>query len=241
MTIQKQILENIRNLKYNGFNRTNIDNGNDFILNKNNICYTITSTINQKNNENKNVSTINLRECENRLKEKYNISKNDSLYLLKVDIKYGFIQKVEYEVYYPFSNNSFEMLNLSICKNIKIDISIPIEISKDEIDKYNRSSALYNDICYISTSKSGTDKTLKDRQNEYKSNNISICEEDCEFIDYNFESKKAICSCLTKVKLPIISEIKVDTRKLFSNFKDINNIGNFKMLKWIKSVHFRLK
>ena len=119
--------------------------------------------MNQKNNENKNVSTINLGECEDKLKEIYNITKNDSLYLLKVDIKYDYIQKVEYEVYYPFSNNSFKTLNLSICKNIKIDITIPIEISKDEIDKYNKSSAIYNNICYISTSESGTDKTLKDR------------------------------------------------------------------------------
>ena len=31
--------------------------------------------------------------------------------------------------------------------------------------------------------------------------------------------------------LPLISEIKVDKEKLFSNFKDIKNIGNFQLLK----------
>ena len=36
---------------------------------------------------------------------------------------------------------------------------------------------------------------------------------------------------MTKLKLPLISEIKVDKKKLISNFKDIRNIGNFKMLK----------
>ena len=59
------------------------------------------------------------------------------------------ILKIEYEVYYPFLPNNFTKLNLSVCKNIKIDISIPIEIPLNKIDLYNMSSDLYNDICYI--------------------------------------------------------------------------------------------
>ena len=43
-------------------------------------------------------------------------------------------------------------------------------------------------------------------------------------------------SCSTKVNLPLISEIKIDKNKLFSNFKDIDNIGNFKMLSCIKRL-----
>ena len=35
------------------------------------------------------------------------------------------------------------------------------------------------------------------------------------------------------MKLPLISEIKFDKKQLLSNFKDIRNIGNFKMLKCI--------
>ena len=230
-SIQEQILENIQELFHTGFNRTNIDKGNDLIIINSKVSYTITTTSNQKNNENNNVSTINLGECENKLKHNYNISKTDSLYILKVDALIDNILKVEYEVYYPFTINNFTKLNLSICKNIKIEISIPIIIPGDEMDKYNKSSGLYNDICYILTSENGTDKTLKDRQNEYKNNNISVCEEDCDFIDYDFNNSKAICSCFTKVRLPLISEIKVDKEKLFSNFKDIKNILNFKLLR----------
>jgi len=228
---QDQILENIKELFHTGFNRTNIDKGNDLIIINSKVSYTITTTSNQKNNENNNVSTINLGECENKLKHNYNILKTDSFYILKVDALIDNIPKVEYEVYYPFTINNFTKLNLSICKNIKIEISIPIIINKDEIDKYNKSSGLYNDICYTLTSENGTDKILKDRQNDYKDNNISVCEEDCDFIDYDFNIKKAICSCFTKVKLPLISEIKVDKEKLYSNFKDIKNIGNFQLLK----------
>ena len=232
ITNQEQVLNNIRKILLNESNKINL-NSNDCVLNYNNVSYTITSTKNQKNNENINVSTINLGKCEDKIKEKYNIGKNDNLYILKLDIKLDKIQKVEYEVYSPDSTNNLKLLNLSICENIKIDISIPIELSKEEIDKYNKSSNIYNDICYISTSETGTDKPLIDRQKEYKNINFSVCEENCDFVEYDFENKKAICSCLTKVKLPLISEIQVDKEKLFSNFKDINNIGNFKMLKCV--------
>ena len=231
LEIQNQILENFQELFHKGLNTTNIDKGNDYIITKDKVSYTITTTSNQKNNFNTNVSTINLGQCEDKLKYKYNIPKNNDLYILKIDTLINNVPKLEYEIYYPFTENNFTKLNLSICKNIKIDISIPIEIPIDELDKYNKSSGLYNDICYTLTSESGTDKPLIDRRNEFKNNNKTVCEEDCDFTDYDTNNKKAICSCFTKMKFPLISEIKVDKEKMFSNFKDIKNIGNFKMLK----------
>ena len=65
-------------------------------------------------------------------------------------------------------------------------------------------------------------------------NNLSICEENCDFGEYNYITKKVKCSCFTKINLPLISEIKIDKEKLISNFKDIRNIGNFKMLNCYK-------
>ena len=56
------------------------------------------------------------------------------------------IPKVEYEVYYPLYNDENIKLNLSYCKNSKIDISIPVKIDED-IEKYNSSSDYYNDEC----------------------------------------------------------------------------------------------
>ena len=63
---------------------------------------------------------------------------------------------------------------------------------------------------------------------------MSICEENCAFTEYIKKAKKAICSCYIKFKLPLISEIKVNKNKFFTNFKDIRNIGNFKMLSCYK-------
>ena len=225
-------LENVHNLFNNGFDTTNIDEGNDIILPMDKVIFSITKTENQKNQKNNNISRINLGECETKLKEKYNnIPKNDSLYILKIDYLIDNIHKVEYEVYYPFNINKFTKLDLSVCENIKIDVQIPLDIPTTEIDKYNMSSYLYNDICNTFSSKNGIDESIKERQENYKNSNISVCEEGCTFSKYADDIKNAICSCFIKIKMPLISEIKVDKEKLFSNFKNIKNIGNFKMLK----------
>ena len=216
----------------NDLAQKDVNNYTDTIYTNGKVTYTITTTSNQKNNNNDNVTVISFGDCEFELKGKNNIPINDSLYILKIDaiVEQLKIPKIEYELYYPFSRNNITKLDLSVCKDIKINISIPINISLDELNKYNSSSDLYNDLCYTLTTESGTDKSLKDRQKEFVDNSMSVCEEDCDFIDYDNTTKKAICSCYTKIELPLISDIKVDKNKLLDNFKNINNIANFKML-----------
>ena len=51
-------------------------------------------------------------------------------------------------------------------------------------DLYNKKSGYFNDICYTYTSDDGTDISLLDRQQEYTNKNLSLCEENCEFIKY---------------------------------------------------------
>ena len=53
-------------------------------------------------------------------------------------------------------------LNLTLCRNSKISISIPNKLDED-LDILNSSSNYYKDICYTTTSEDGTDITLKDR------------------------------------------------------------------------------
>ena len=65
----------------------------------------------------------------------------------------------------------------------------------DNVDKYNSSSGYYNDFCYPTTSNYGTDICLKDRRKEFIDNNLTLCEENCDFIDYDYIYKRAKCSC----------------------------------------------
>ena len=101
------------------------------------------------------------------------------------------IPKIEYEIFYPLYNDSdLIKLNLTFCQGTKIDFSIYVKID-GKLDKYNSSSDYYNNICSKTTSESGTDISLNDRRNEFVNNNISLCEENCELIEYNYIKEKA--------------------------------------------------
>ena len=220
-------------------NITDINQGNDLEIYLDNFLLTITNTFNQNKNEklNTNKTTINLAECETKLKSFYNISINDSLYIFKFDKKIeGMkIPKIEYEVYYPLYTNELFQLNLSICENTKIDISIPI-ILNDSLDKYDSNSDYYNNLCSKATSESGTDISLTDRKNEFIENNMTICEENCELKNYDYSIKKVKCSCEIKLKIPYFDKIHFDKKELLKKFIDINNIGNLKIIKCIKDI-----
>ena len=232
--LQEEILKNIQEkLMINEINTSNADSMEDTVIEEKGISYTITTTNNQKNNQNNNVTTINFGDCENKIKEYYGIQINKSLYILKIDItEEGMsIPKIEYEVYYPLKGENLVKLNLTICEDSKIDISIPAKINENEIDKHNQSSSYYNDICYSYTSENGTDVTLKDRRIEYLNNNYTLCEENCDFTSYDQKTKKALCSCKIKIKLPLLSEVKIDKSRLYDSFTNIKNIANFEILK----------
>ena len=146
------------------------------------------------------------------------------------------IPLLEYEILYPINgSNNLVKLDLSICSGLKIYRTININISGN-IDKYNKTSPYYNDICYIADSDYGTDISLKDRKEDYIDNNMGICEDGCDFISYNYETQKAVCSCNIKTEIPLINNIKIDKDTLLKSFIDINNIANIQMLKCYKIV-----
>ena len=122
-------------------------------------------------------------------------------------------------------------MNLTACEDKKIGIFIPIVLTED-IDIINPKSEYYNDICYTYTSEDGTDIILSDRKNNFVNNNLTVCEEDCNFNGYNYTAKKVSCSCKAKTK-PItkIGDIIFDKNKLFESFTDFKNILNINILK----------
>ena len=148
------------------------------IINEKDIKNQITTTTNQNNSQSNNISTIKLGECENILKDVYNISKDEPLLIFKIDAKVEGFTVVEYEVYHPITK---KQLNLTYCQNTSIEIQVPVSIDEEEIYKYVPSSEYYNDICTTSTSDSGTDIILSDRKSEYVNNNLSLCESSCTF------------------------------------------------------------
>ena len=115
----------------------------------------------------------------------------------------------------------------------KIDISVKVNIN-ESIDKYNSSSDFYNNICSKAKSDSNTDITLTDRKNEYINNNMSLCQENCDLVDYNYDTTKAKCSCDIKISLPFIDDIKFNKKDLYKSFTDIKNMVNLNVMKCLK-------
>ena len=218
----------------------NISNlvGKEEILFGNSKSIIISSTKN-KENENKNIS-INLGQCENILKNASNISTDEPLYIILIisDKEEGMkIPKVQYEVFYPLYNDTFTKLNLSLCEGKKIEILISVQIN-DNIDKYNPKSGYYNDICYKTTAESGTDISLKDRKKLFIENKMNLCEENCEFISYNYTTKKAKCSCDIKENIkPTDKDFKLkEIKNMFTNMKNTVNINILKCYKTVLNI-----
>ena len=135
---------------------------------------------------------------------------------------------IEYEIY---RYKTREKLELDICQNMEIDLYLPVSIDEDSLFLYDPNSDFYNDICYTYTSENGTDVSLEDRKNEYVENNMTLCEEDCEFNGYDSNTKKALCKCLIKFNFFKISEITIDKTKLYDSFVDLPTVANLWVMK----------
>ena len=187
-----------------------------------------------------NLTLINFAQCEKLLREHYKIQ-NEIIYIRKLDvIQEGMkIPKIEYDLYSKLSGKNLEKLNLSICKNTKIYFSLPISITEN-IDKLNTSSRYYRDICYSATSDYGTDIILEDRKLEYINGNKSICQEDCDFSEYDYTNQRANCSCKVKETSSSFAFMNIDKTKLLDSFINIEKLTNINKLKCHKGL-FSLK
>ena len=193
------------------------ENKEDIIESKDNVTYQMTTTDNQKNNTNKNISSIDLGECEKILKEKYKIDDNLPLIIYKVDYfsPDSLIPIIGYEIYHPLNKSK---LDLKYCEDILIKLNIPVNIDESKLFKYDPNSEFYNDNCFSYTTENGTDIILNDRKQEFSDNNLSLCENNCNYNGYNKDSKQSSCDCEVKNKIDSITSIKENPNKLSNNF-----------------------
>ena len=180
------------------YNLSSLDNGEDIIIKNEKLKISFTTSDKQeKYIKNATEMTIHLGDCENKLREKYNISGN--LFLLKInDNEEGYkIPKINYDVYAQFNSNKLERLDLSICEGDKITLQIPLllNFTNDDLDKYDINSKYYQEYCINYQDENGADITLSDRRDEYLSKSKNICDIDCYLERYDNNSQKSICKC----------------------------------------------
>ena len=226
--VLKNIEKGFTSLKYD---RSNIEKGQDEVIKTGKVTVTLTTSENQKNNVNNNMTTIDIGECENLLRQFYHIPSDEKLYMKIMGIVQDGMNaiKVEYDIYCKLNGTNLIKLNLTVCKETTVTIRIPFEIN-DHIDKLNTSSGYYNDICYTTTSEDGTDISMKDRKNDFANQDRIVCQEDCIFSEYDYDNHVAKCKCNVKESPPSIADMKIDKEKLLANFKDIKSFANFNFL-----------
>ena len=216
-----KIIENFKDDIMNGKmdeilnNITN--NKEDFVQKEDDVIYQLTTSENQKNNSNKNISTLDLGDCEEKLRKIYDINKTYPLIILKIDYYSPdtLIPIIGYEIYHPLNKSK---LDLKHCEDILIKLNIPVSIDEEKLYKYDPNSDFYKDDCFSYTTENGTDIILSDRKKEFSDNKLSLCENNCNYTGYDTDTKKSACDCNVKNKMDLISEIINDQNKLSNNF-----------------------
>ena len=171
--------------------------------------FQIANSLSQIASNDSSFSKIDLGECERKLKEHYKLDQNISLIFFKFE-NIGRSQSernVQYEVYNPLN---YEPLNLTICEDTKIKITIPVELSDELIkiiqnildqgyDPFDENGKFYREICTPYNSENGTDVLLDDRE-EYIYSTIEsemACPSGCEMSSYSLDEKYMTCECNT--------------------------------------------
>ena len=229
---------------------------NSQVIKSDEIVYHISNSKNElellKNRSNNinNISIIDLGECEVRLRGEYHINKTDSLILVKNELSSNKPSKknITFDVYEPYSKTK---LNLSIYDDTPINIYVPMELSKDTkqlydrmkksgYDMFNINDPFYHDIFIFFNSSNGTDIILIDRINYIYNNDDTQCHQsNCQFSYYFIESKYLECSCSTNEKAnnSNIKKDKFNTKKLYESFYEILIYSNYDILKCYKVLN----
>ena len=194
-----------------------------------------------------NLSMIDLGKCEELLREQKGIDEKTELIILKFEkiTNKASEKNVQYEIYNP---NTKEQLDLSICKTTSIDLYIPItlseetqnlydDLSKQGYDLFNENDSFYQDICSTYKSKNGTDVLLSDRKNDYYNPNETTCQANCHYSAYLSDNNYLKCEC------EVISE-NIDTKEtekftgkvIFTSFYSVLKYSNIGVLKCYKLV-----
>ena len=153
-----------------------------------------------------NLTYVDLGDCENKLKNAYNLSPDTELFILGIDTPCLYdnssINVFNYEIYLK---DGTQLTDLSACDGTKITISSNINnldlvhfykaiaFYEKGYDIYNRTNIFYVDPC-APAQDDGNDITLEDRA-KYYFPNVSICNEGCIYKVVDFNTQRFICDC----------------------------------------------
>ena len=146
---------------------------------------------------------------------------------------------LSFEVSYPLHNFENANINEKYSKNLISTIKDLNNIDPD-LNFNDKNSKLFNDICYVFTSKENTDITIEDRIKDYYQD-LSLCEKNCVLMDVYDKSElknpRSLCNC------KIIEKTKRDEENysFFMNENFMQKKSNINALKCAKQTFSRKK
>ena len=234
--------------------------GNDFLA-----AVLSSNEINHEELFKKGLSSFELGECTDVLKQHYDINNEENLIVLNMETKkeknesdnnsdesLNLAKNNQLEIF----NKEGRQLDLSVCKEDvkfflsladegKIDLDFVKSFSEQGIDVFDASNNFFNDICYLYND-NGIDIPMKDRRN-YVFLKAYFCRIGCTYGGIDHTLNAAICNCNTTFIQEDENDITTNYEKNEINFKDIKNSFlsnlfsfNFDVLKCYKLV-FNLK
>ena len=215
--------------------------------------FQLTSSLNEINSINGikangyNLSMMDLSNCEYLLRQANGIDAKTPLIILKFEklTNVASEKNIQYEIFNPINKTK---MDLSICQSNPLNIYIPIVLSEKIQDLYEDladsgynlfdiNDSFYQDICTPYESENGTDVLLSDRKNDFYSINETMCQANCNYSDYSFESTYLKCKCnVENDNIDTDNIEKFSGKMIFSSFYEVLKYSNFKVVKCYKLV-----
>ena len=228
-------------------------NNNDIIETENALLQMAPLNVQRQNNP-PDISSIDLLDCEPKLREQEQLEDNEDFIILKIDAKNAELSTtyVQFEIYNP---NTLAKVDLTICKDIPITIYAPVKLSNATIElmsdiedagynAFDIKDPFYNDICTPYTAQNGADMVLSIRKNEIydKNKDIYFCQSGCTFENFNLQNSQAQCNCKIQQENMItdLSQLNFDKTEFIDSFYKTLYNSNFRVLKCVKLI-FSLK
>jgi hypothetical protein len=181
-----------------------------------------------------NTTYVDLVECTNILRSKHNLSLEEVISILQIEI-HSYNEKVlSNKVEYLLFDEEKNVLNLSFCEDIPITIDYKIKntslintslisyYSNLNVDIFNHNDSFFNDICYpFSEESSSRDLVLEDREVDIYQN-YSLCEENCVYIKIDTEAMRVKCQCQVKQNVIIDEKPPIFFKIVKNSFLDSN-------------------
>ena len=157
----------------------------------------------------KGISGIDLGECIDTLKEKYNIPENEDLIMIQTEFKEDKASddknriNLGNTIKITITDINGNILNTSVCDNDinvlkyigdteEINMNTAEEFSEKGIDVFNATDDFFNDKCKYYDN--DVDIIIKDRRDDIFQN-VSFCGENCIYNGINYSLTTAVCTC----------------------------------------------